>query len=102
MGRSKCDCYHCQHPSWKRRCLGPGGTQEDAIKDYEARKLRQKKARQDSAGEKESQDRQESQVDAVAIAGASHERRAADCPGKDSIRHWMTRPKTQVVNIGDD
>ena len=32
-----CDCYHCQHPSWKRRCLGPGGTQADAIQDYETR-----------------------------------------------------------------
>jgi len=100
--RSDCDCYNCQHPSWKRKCLGTGGTKADADRDNEERKQRQKKSREDRAGEKESQDRQESQVEAVAMARTSHEGNVAVRPGRDTIRHWMTIPKTQVVNIGDD
>jgi len=33
-------CWHCQHPQWKRKCLGPGGTQDDAHKDFLERTLR--------------------------------------------------------------
>ena len=28
--RTKCgECHNCQHPKWKNRCLGPGGTADD-------------------------------------------------------------------------
>jgi len=37
----KCgECHHCQHPAWKRRCLGIGGSTSDAQIDFEHRKRR--------------------------------------------------------------
>jgi len=33
-------CWHCQHPQWKRKCLGPGGTKDDSHKDYQERHRR--------------------------------------------------------------
>ncbi len=80
----RCDCYHCQHPSWKRRCLGPGGTKADATRDYEARMQRQQKAKEYKAGQN---------VEAVAVAGLSHGSDAADCPGKDCI------PKGSIADM---
>ena len=38
-------CYHCQHPKWKRRCLGPNGTSNDAYNDFVERTKRQQKQR---------------------------------------------------------
>jgi len=36
-------CWHCQHPQWKRKCLGPGGTKDDSYKDYQERNHRRNK-----------------------------------------------------------
>ncbi|CAE8620931.1 unnamed protein product, partial [Polarella glacialis] len=38
-------CFHCKNPSWKQRCLGAGGSEEDAKQDQKERLKRRSEAR---------------------------------------------------------
>lgn len=38
-------CYHCKHPTWKRKCLGTGGGEAEARADFEHRMKRIKEAK---------------------------------------------------------